>query len=150
MNFAQKNAWFGLIGSLFSIPVIGSVGYVLWTGCTPNKLWISKYIAVLAVIFSVFFIVTNIIANRVHKKKTTEPETDERDRQINLHAIRVCLISLGLLIYFSDAAIMLYTGSEGWILSGVLPLIHFGIGFIVLTIYYASILILYRIKGDAA
>jgi amino acid transporter len=142
MNLAQKNAWFGLIGSLFSIPVFGPVGYALWTGFAPNKCWILKGISGLAAVFAIFFVVVNIIVIRVHKKRTNEPETDERDRQISLHAIRVCLISLCLLIYFSDAAIMLYTGSEGWILSSVLPLIHFGMGYIALTVYFATIIIL--------
>jgi hypothetical protein len=146
MNLAQKNAWFGLIGSLVSIPmVLGTVGYALWTGFTSNKIWIFRYryIAVLAVAVSIFYIIALIIANRVHKKKTNEPETDERDRQIILHAIRVCLISLCLLIYFSDAAIMLYTGLGGWIPSSVLPLIHFGMGYIALVVYFVTIIILY-------
>ena len=146
MNLAQKNAWLGLIGSLVFIPLLGSLGHVLLTGFTSDKFWIVKCDAVLGVAVAVFYIVAMIIAIRIHKKRTNEPEADERDRQISLHAIRICLISLCLLIYFSDAAIMLYTGLGGWIPSSVLPVIHFGMSYIALVVYYASILILYQIK----
>lgn len=139
MNQAQKGAWLCLIGGIITVILIGMMSYVLLTGCTPEKVNLLCHFTVpFIVAYTIFFLYA------IRKKRNpNEPDVDERDRQISLKAIRICLLSLCLLIYFSDAAIMLFTGLDGWIPSSALPVVHFGIGYLAFTVYYAAVLILY-------
>ena len=138
MNHAQKGAWLGLIGGLISMIFIGILGYVLLKGFPSEKFWLVRVSAVAAVIF--FFIVIFALPR---KRRPNEPDADERDKQISLNAARICLLSLCLLIYISDVTIMFFSGLDGWIPASALPVIHFGVGYIAFTIYYAAVLILY-------
>ena len=150
MNRAQKYAWLGLIGGFISTIMIGIIGYLLFSGFpkADTEIIFKFSVVPLLVILFLAFILFFVFSYR-KKQSPNEPETDERDKQISLKAIQICFASLCLLIYFSDAVILLVTSLDGWIPSCALPVIHFGVGFIAFTIYYATVIILYG-KGKSA
>ena len=156
MNRVQKYAWLGLIGGLISTIMIGIVGHLLFTGFPKTdtemifKFSVFPLLVILFLVFTFF-----LIFIYCRKQNQNEPEADERDKRISLNAARICLLSLCLLIYLSDAIILFVAGLDGWIPSSALPVIHFGVGYIAFTVYYAAMIILYgrnnkQTEGGAA
>jgi len=150
MNRAQKGAWLGFFAGVFMIILTGMLGYAASTGFRPETVRVICWSVVPLVIYAVY-----VVYAYSKKQNPTEPEADERDRQISRTAGRICLVSLCLLIYASDVVILFVTGLEGQLPSAALPVIHFAVGYIALTVYYAAMLIMYRndnrsIQGDPA
>jgi uncharacterized membrane protein len=139
MNRAQRGAWLGFFGGVFTIILLGMLGYAIKTGFQPQTVHFMRWIVVPYVGYAIYFVYAY---NK--KRYANEPEADERDRQISHTAARICLVSLCLLIYVSDVVILFVSGLEGQIYSVALPVIHFVAGYIALTIYYAAILVMYR------
>ena len=137
MNRAQKNAWFGFLGALTISIIYVTTFIVLFL--TPGYLQFSC-LAVCMWMVALFIAMVWMY----HKKQSpSEPDCDERDSQISRWAVIVSFVGLCLLIYISDALLVLWTGFEGVVPTSILPVIHLGIGFVALTIYNAAIIILY-------
>ena len=136
MNRMQKAAWVGFLWSLlFSIHfATASIAIFLFPAY--------RRILFLILFPILVFLIAALVWSR-RKQSPADPECDERDSQISRRAGMAALISLSFLIYVSDALMLIWTGTAGNILTALLPVIHFWIGLLTLSFYYAAMLVLY-------
>jgi len=139
MNRMQKIAWVNLIGCFLVAMQIGFLAYLM---LTPSKVKYLKAAAVLLPGILVLFIGYFCFILR-KKQSPAEPDVDERDKLISIKAAQVALISLCILLYIATAIPILMFGIDGSLPLYMLPLINVSIFMIALTIYNATILILY-------
>lgn len=141
MNRAQKAAWFGFLWCL-AISVLFTMVFA--------ALFLSQaYLRVLWAIHCVFFPVFLVTFVWVYRKKQTPPELDydERDSLISRRAVSISFVGFCLLIYISDALLMLWESIKGTVPTATLPVIHLEVGIITVAIYYAAMIVLYG-KGN--
>ncbi len=141
MNLTQKMAWIGFLGTL-TISVIYPTTFLI-SFLNPDYLRFSC----IAVCIAVAALFAALVWVYQKKQSPSEPDYDERDSQISHQAVIVSFVTLCLLIYISDALVILWTGFEGLVLTSILPIIHLGAGFFALTVFYAASIILYN-KGN--
>ena len=142
MNRMQKMAWVGFLGTLMF-----SVHFAL---TFTSVFLLPAYRRML--LFILFPVLVALVVGYIwcyRKQSRAEPDCDERDRQISRRAVIISFVGLCLLIYISDAVMLIWTGTGRHILTAMLPVIHFWLGLLALTLYYAAMLVLYR-KGRAA
>ena len=94
MNRTQKNTWFALVESIFSLSVLGIIFIRIFWIPKPSH-WESIHllwpIVAAALVFALFFV-------RRKKQSPIEPENDERDRQIQQRAVITSYISIWLFL----------------------------------------------------
>lgn len=137
MNRTQKMAWFGFLGAL-TISIIYVTTFIILF-LTPGYLQFSC-LAVCIILMALF---VGMVWVYRKKQSPSEPDCDERDSQISRQAVVASFASLCLLIYISDALVILWTGFEGVVPTSILPAIHLELGFLALALYYATMIILY-------
>jgi hypothetical protein len=137
MNRMQKMAWVGLAGFLISdilfalyfiimfIPRPHPVRGILGFGLT------SIFLGGLAILLWKFR----------NPQSLMEPERDERDLTINRRAITVGFVTLCILLLVSSVGILAGFGEQ--MPTSVFPLVQLSIFMTAMTVYYATIPILY-------
>lgn len=144
MNRAQKKAWFGLAGFLFSDLLLGVYFLVMQIPRgTPERgvLGFGTTGAGLAVL--------GILLWRFRRKQSAaEPEADERDRAIIRKAVVVSFVSVWVMLVAATCVPILMLGADGAVPVAVLPVFHLGIFMAAMTIYFAAVVVQYRIDGD--
>ena len=150
MNRAQKIAWFGLVSSLICVGLMGLFGVFLLTGPTNEKYQLLRQLVIILshIALLVCFLLSRTILRK--NKNAAEPDIDERDRQVNKKAIMVTFVATWILMFLVTALPMCIFGLDNFIPVAALPLINVGVFLVILVIYNATILILYRMKGGAA
>lgn len=137
MNRMQKMAWVGFLGTL-TISVTYPITFA-FLFLKPDYL---RFACIVVCITAAALFAALVWAYR-KKQSPSEPDYDERDRQISHQAVIVSFVTLSILIYISDALVIIWTGFDGTVLTSIFPIIHLGVGFFALTVYYAASIILY-------
>lgn len=143
MNRAQKSAWFGLAAFLFSGLLLGIYFVVMFIPRgTPVR-------AVLGFGFpAVTLALLGILLWRFRRKQSpVEPAQDERDRIINRNAVAVSFVGLCAMTMTGATVSIVIVGGDGVVPVTVLTVMQFGIIMAAMTIYYAAIVLQYRIDG---
>ena len=143
MNFAQKNAWFGLVAGVICVGLMGLFGYYLLLEPTTEKFQLlGQLVKVLSNIILLFCFLFSITILRKNQN-APGPDIDERDRQISKKAVLVTFVATCILMFFAMTLPMWIYGLDSSIPVVALPLITAGVFSVGWTIYYATILILY-------
>jgi hypothetical protein len=143
MNRAQKSAWFGLVAFLFSDMLLGIYFVVMFIPRgTPVR-------AVLGFgVPAVTLAVLGILLWRFRRKQSpVEPAQDERDRIINRNAVAVSFVGLCAMVTTAATVPIVILGGDGAVPVTALTVVQLGIFMAAMTIYFAAIVLQYRIDG---
>ena len=146
MNRAQKNAWFGLG---FSLVADGLMIFILALSCTRSVQtfpWIFGTTGLMALLFVLLLLISSIC----RKRQSSDIDADERDKVISNLAIKISFASVWPLLLLVSLCTVFLVGVEGPVPAILLIFIHVGVFVFVASIYFSSLLILYRLKGGAA
>ena len=141
MNHAQKNAWFGLGFCLVGDFLIAMGCYVSFTFPTRSKIFAGLALAMLAF---VGLLLSSLI---IRKRQAGEIETDERDKQIVTLAIRISFAAVWLLLLLTNVLTISFCGPAGPVPAVLFAFFHLWAFIIAATIYFISILVMYRFPG---
>lgn len=144
MNRAQKNAWFGLGFCMVADFLIAFVFYLSCTFPTVSKIFGGVSIAMLA--FAVLLLCSFIFRRR----RLGNIGADERDRYIYNAAIKISFITVWPLLILANILAIYFAGVAGPIPAILFAFIHLWVFVFCATIYFSSILILYKIQGGSA
>ena len=142
MNKTQKGAWSALAGSLF---FLSSAFYMtIQIGIrktTPSR--IGCYLTL-----SLFLLITGIVIYFSRKKQSpVEPDSDERDKQIQQKAWLAAFVSAVPLFLIASVVPQFFIGMNGSIPVWSLPIVTVLLFYIVLLVYSIAVLIQYN-KGE--
>lgn len=140
MNRAQKKAWFGLAGFLFSDLLLG-VYFII--------MFIPRGTPVRGVLgfgtTAVMLLVLGILLWRFRRKQSPlEPPQDERDRAIVRSAVTVSFVSVWVMLVAATCVPIIMLGADGAVHVAVLPVIHLGIFMAAMTVYFAAVVVQYE------
>ena len=147
MNRAQKNAWFG-----FWFSVIATILMLFIFALTVSRSfqtfpWIFGFTGAAALIFGVLLFCSLIFRK---KKGNNVIDADERDRQISSLAIKISFVSIWPLLLIADILTVCFAGIIGSVPPILFIIIHLGVFISSATIYFLSILIIYKTQRGAA
>ena len=141
MNKIQKSAWFSLVGSLFFIILCVCLGvnmFVMQKMPSKNFVW-----AVAA--FCIFGGVGILWVLR--KRRSTQVDSDERDRFIEKRAVLVSFISVWVLLAADTIIPRFVVGLDGSIPVWMLAIMNVAILYGASVVYYTAVLIQYGRGG---
>ena len=144
MNRAQKNAWFGFGFSLIASILILFIGAHSISISFQTFPWIFGFTSAVALIFGVLLFCSLIFRK---KKGNNVISSDERDRQISNLAIKISFTSIWPLLLIADILTVSFVGIIGSVPPILFVIIHLGVFILSATIYFLSVLILYRLPG---
>ena len=144
MNRAQKNAWFGFGFSLIASILILFIGAISISRAFQTFPWIFGFTGAAALIFGVLLFCSLIFRK---KKGNNVISSDERDRQISSLAIKISFTSIWPLLLIADILAVSFFGIIGSVPPILFIIIHLGAFIFSATIYFLSVLILYRLPG---
>lgn len=138
MNKTQKEALFTL-GIAVLLLAFGVIIFIdmLSPGGRPTTL-----IKVWLLLICAFMAISAVLLRR--KQSPAEPDFDERDNTIKKNAVLVSFVSVWVLLVAASIIPIVIGGDEGSIPVCLLPVINFGVFFIVMLIYSVAILAQYR------
>lgn len=143
MNRVQKNVWFGLGFSLVANILIGFIFTLSCSASFQTFPWIFGSTGAAAFIFIILLLCSFIFRRR----RSGDIEADERDRQISTLAIKVSFASVWLLLFMANFLIIWNIGILGDFPPIMYIFVHLGAFIAAVTIYFSSILVLYRLPG---
>ena len=143
MNRMQKSAWVGLTGFLIS-DLLFTLYFIIMFIPRPHPVR-----GILGFGLPLIFLLGLAIFlwQFRNPQSLAEPECDERDLTINRKAIIAGFVTLCILLLVSSVGTLIASGFGGEIPASLFPLIQLSIFMTAMTVYYLSVVLLYRAKS---
>ncbi len=142
MNKIQKSAWFSLVGSLFFIILCVCLGvnmFVMQKMPSKSFVWAVATFCILGGGIGVFWV--------LRKRRSTQVDSDERDRFIAKRAVLVSFISVWVLLAADTIIPRFVVGLDGSIPVWMLAIMNVAILYGASVVYYTAVLIQYGRGG---
>jgi hypothetical protein len=146
MNRAHKNAWFG-----FGFSIIATILMLFIFALTVSRSfqtfpWIFGFTGAAALIFSILLFCSIVFRGR----QLGDIDADERDRQIKNAAIKIAFAFVWPILILSNIVTIYFAGVTGPVPAILFAFIHLSVFVFSATIYFLSILTIYKSEGGAA